>query len=116
MAHEEGSDGVSAAHQSLRREVNEQIRRLHDEFHATGELDVFCECGRRSCASRFVMSVGDYEFVRRQPLQYLVLEGHDVLRSERVVSERRGFVVVEKSAGGLLRSVRADLPEQRFGG
>jgi hypothetical protein len=103
----------SAAHQMLRREVNERITKLANGNNLRDQIDVFCECGRDECAERLSVSTSDYERVRRFSTHFIVLEGHDVLQSERVVDECDGFVVVEKAGSAGIYAVRVDPRRQR---
>jgi hypothetical protein len=85
---------TDAAHQLIRREVNEQIKLLHDRFRRTDALDLFCECGRGSCSARFRVPIPEYERVRRHPSRFLVVEGH-AAREAEVVAAEEGVLVVE---------------------
>jgi hypothetical protein len=105
---------ASTSHQLLRRGVNEQIKKLNDGYHVIERIDVFCECGRNECSERLSMEVADYERVRRFPTRFLVLEGHDVLESERVVDESKGFVVVEKTGSEGVYAVHLDPRRQTY--
>jgi len=61
------------------------------------------------------VSVGDYEVVRGFAQQHFVVAGHEVLDSERIVSEREGFFVVEsRAARTALHSVRVEALEHRL--
>jgi hypothetical protein len=104
---------TSAAHQMLRREVNERIRKLANGNTVGDQIDVFCECGRDECAERLSVSMSEYERVRRFSTHFIVLEGHDVLESERVVDECGGFMVVEKTGSAGIYAVRVDPRRQR---
>ena len=61
----------SVGRQALRREVNERIREL-DQDWGVDELDVFCECGHRSCTARVVIGRSLYDHVRRTPTHFIV--------------------------------------------
>ena len=103
------TDGV--VHQALRREVNEQISSLNtDGFGIDGSetIDVVCECVRGACTARIVMTVADYELVRRFPTRFFVKAGHEVAAEERVVKESDGFVVIEASGRDGVYAVSAD--------
>ncbi len=90
----------AAKNQSLFREVNEQIERLHDKFErqqARSEIaDFICECAEEHCTERIDLSLDDYETVRRMPTHFLVRRGHNIPDVERIVAEHDGFIVVEK--------------------
>lgn len=87
-----GGHGAGVVHQVLRREVNERIRSLEDGARIAEPevVDVCCECVRRDCTGRVVMTVLEYEAIRRFPSRFLIREGHEVAGEERVVAEARG--------------------------
>jgi hypothetical protein len=89
----------SAQDQALWREVNERLKDLNEAFeHVARDSEFLCECPNRNCMEHIVMSVDEYERVRRVPTHFIVLPGDAHLFSdiERVVEEHRGYVVVEK--------------------
>lgn len=102
--HEEDgtTDGrlTSAAHQALRREVNEQISEINERFLiGAGEtIDVMCECAHGDCTGRITIQVAAYEQVRRFATRFLVKQGHEIGDAERVVGEGEGYVVVQRVA------------------
>jgi hypothetical protein len=113
---EEDRPGV-VVQQTLRREVNEQIRSINEGF-GVGEpdtIDVICECIHANCTTYITMTVADYELVRRFPTHFFIKEGHDVAEGERVVSESADFIVVESSGSAGLYAVSAD-PRRRVAG
>lgn len=85
---------VSVGRQALRREVNQRIQALNEQFQAE-ELEVFCECGRTGCSDRLKASASTYDALRRVPTHFLVKRGH-VADEDRVVGEHDQFVIVEK--------------------
>ena len=107
-------DGTTdLVHQELRREINEQISRVTDAFGVAESeaMDVMCECVQTDCTGRIVLTVAEYEAVRRFPTRFLVKTGHDVSATERVVAEWDAYAVVEKSSRSGLYAVgpiRAD--------
>jgi hypothetical protein len=106
----------AAKNQSLFREVNEQIERLHDKFEreqARSEIaDFICECAEEHCTEQIDLSLDDYETVRRVPTHFLVRRGHNVPEVERIVAEHDGFIVVEKFGAAGSAAVRLD-PRRR---
>jgi hypothetical protein len=109
------SETDAVVHQTLRREVNERMRKL--EARADGgapdALEVVCECAYGGCKGRITMSASEYEAVRRFPTRFLVKAGHEVSECERVVAESDSYVVVEKVGRGGLYAVRVD-PRRRM--
>jgi hypothetical protein len=89
----------SAQDQALWREVNERLKDLNEKFeHVARDSEFLCECANRACMEHIVMTVDEYERVRRVPTRFVVLpgEGHVFLDIERVVEEQDGYLVVEK--------------------
>ena len=66
-----------------------------------------CECADPDCAHRITAELDDYEDVRADPTHFLIAEGHDEPRIERVVDERGGYAVVEKFGAKVGRIVRS---------
>ena len=91
--------------ESAFREVNEAIAKTAARFDAS-ETDFVCECADPDCAHRITAELEDYEDVRADPTHFLVAEGHDEPRIERVVDERGGYAVVEKFGAKVGRIVR----------
>lgn len=89
--------------QALFREVNERVVDIaNDET-----TDVLCECGTGECTETIVVTVHEYEAIRQVPEWFLVLASHVRPEVERVIEERRGFVIVEKigAAGEVAREL-----------
>jgi hypothetical protein len=107
-----GTAGI--AQQALRREVNEQINVLNHDFGLAEpeKTDVLCECVHPSCTARIVMTVADYERVRRFSTRFFVKEGHEVADEDRVVAESDGYVVIEAAGRSGLYAFGAD-PRRR---
>jgi hypothetical protein len=55
---------------------------------------VMCECGQSNCSAEIVMSLREYEAVRRHPARFLIKEGHEVADVLRVVGYGPGYVMV----------------------
>jgi hypothetical protein len=82
------------------REVNERIEQLADSFDLGDQpLDLVCECADASCVQRISLPRSGYERLRRDPRFFVVYPGHVDESVERVVDERRSYVVVEKQEG-----------------
>jgi hypothetical protein len=88
------------------REVNEAIAKTAARFDAS-EAEFVCECADPDCAHRVKAELADYDDVRTDPTHFLVAEGHDEPRIERIVDERGGYAVVEKLGVTLRQIVRA---------
>lgn len=86
--------------EALFRQVNERIEQVNRDFAAlTSRIDVVCECGDGGCAERIVLSVDEYERVRRDPTWFILLPGHDEPDVEDVIEDHDGWIVVQKRPG-----------------
>jgi hypothetical protein len=86
-----------ALNEALFRNANERIRDHAHEHGADHETIAFyCECSDRDCVERVEISGGEYEVVRSDPAQFIVLPGHLRLEVEEVVRRAPGFLVVRK--------------------
>jgi hypothetical protein len=90
-----------AKNEALFREVNARIRELSDRWElAAPDLIAFvCECSRAGCSDAVELTLDEYERIRTEPAQFLIVSGHlwnpeleqEVKRTDRfVVLEKRG--------------------------
>jgi hypothetical protein len=83
------------------RELNERLEDLADAFAPERpSLDLVCECGDGDCAERIRMQRSEYEALRADATHFAVVPGHEDASSERVVEQRSGYDVVEKTPPG----------------
>ena len=100
--------------QSLFREVNERIERLAGEGAPDAEaIHFLCECANRDCVAPILLTIHEYEEIRRIPTHFPVLVGHDDPEIERVVEENDRYAVVEKYGDGGGVAVKLD-PRRRI--
>jgi hypothetical protein len=93
------------------RQVNERIEDLADTFGLTNErLDLICECGNASCASRIEMDRGDYEALRSDSAMFAVVSGHEILDVEEIVKRHKAYDVVRKRPGAAEEVAKATDP------
>jgi hypothetical protein len=85
----------AAANESVFREINERVEELADRF--AGDVEFLCECGRLECTERLAVPVEEYERVRASGRRFIVAKGHELPDVERIVDERPGWLVVEKT-------------------
>jgi hypothetical protein len=80
------------------REINERVERdLGPIVDTRDELIPFvCECGRPSCTDAVSLSVSEYETVRTDAAQFVVLPGHEIKDVEDVVERTDRYAVVRK--------------------
>jgi hypothetical protein len=91
------SSDRAAENESLFRNVNERIEDTAIRW-GTGEsgLQAICECDRLDCEQRIHVSVAEYERVRANPRQFLVVPGHQDEAFELVQRTEERFLVVRK--------------------
>jgi hypothetical protein len=86
-----------AKNESTFREANEKLEGKVVELALTEERTPYlCECDDPSCTSIVRLTVPEYEAVRSNPRQFIVIPDHDS-SPEQVVEEQEGFTVIEKT-------------------
>jgi hypothetical protein len=86
--------------EALFREVNERLEELAQGFaHTPEKLDLICECGNASCASRIEMDREEYEQVRSDSATFAIAKGHEIADVEEIVERQKAYDVVRKTAG-----------------
>ena len=86
--------------EALFREVNERLGELAQGFvHTPGKLDLICECGNVTCASRIEMDRDEYEQVRSDSATFAIVKGHEIPDVEEIVERRKAYDVVRKTGG-----------------
>jgi hypothetical protein len=102
-----------AENESIFRDVNEvRMHELEDE-----RLEFLCECGDIGCKERIRLTPTEYESVRADARQFLLIPGHELLATEEVVVEEDRFVVVRKfgDAGDVAQELDTRSPARRSG-
>jgi hypothetical protein len=102
-----------AENQSIFRDVNE-VRPVaaEDEW-----VEFLCECGDLVCTERVTLTQAEYEAIRADPRQFLLLPGHELLESEEVVTRNERFLLVRKfgEAGEIAEELDTRLERSRGG-
>jgi hypothetical protein len=86
----------AAANEDLFRQANEAIERGLWPGDEDRVIRFRCECADMQCSQVVELTVREYERVRDDPRQFVVLEGHELPQVERVVDRGPGHTVVEK--------------------
>jgi hypothetical protein len=101
-----------AQNETLFREVNERVEEVASGFADQDEEDrpigFVCECGRRDCTESIEATRAQYEAVRRNPVRFLLLPGHEDDSVERVVERTERFVIVVKLGEGARLAAEQD--------
>ena len=86
------------------REVNERLEDINKGFSPfTGTMSIVCECGDATCIEQITIAPRDYEEIRADPAQFVIVRGHEAPDVEHVVDDGRPYVVVRKRAGSPAR-------------
>ena len=85
-----------AKNQSLFRAVNDQIEYVARAQSTVPPILILCECADPDCDAHVELTQGEYEAVRQNPTQFLVLPAHVFPEFETIVETRGHYVIVEK--------------------
>ena len=90
-----------ARNEGLMRTVNERIAALDERATEWAEpeqqFEFQCECGEAGgCDGRVLMTLAEYDRVRRQRDRFAVVPGHETPAIEYVVETDERYVIVDK--------------------
>jgi len=102
----EGRQERAARNAAVFREVNERLEELRAP--TASFIDFVCECAQVDCVEQILLTVSEYEALRREPERFAVSSGHDNPDVDRVVAEGERYVVVEKIGTGAATARRLD--------
>jgi hypothetical protein len=85
-----------ARNEATARDINEQ---LEEADNSGTYLRMICECGRDFCDRVVAITTAEYEEIRGDPVQFVVVKEHLIPDIERVVAETDRFVIVAKREG-----------------
>ena len=95
-----------ARNEALFREANEGIQEAASTYEVLERIPFICECTDESCRELLVLSMGEYEEIRRNPKHFLSVPGHvrAAQGAAEVVDERGRYTIIEKTgyAGDLV--------------
>ena len=101
------ADLKMARTESLFRGVNERIAETAERFDGAGlGVSFVCECGDLACTDRVHATSREYEEVRSDGAQFLMVEGHVEPEVERIAKRTRRFALVEKVKPLVRRTVQ----------
>lgn len=81
--------------QELLRYVNRKILEL--DLPLTGECELLCECASPSCFEVLRIEPGAYEAVCFEPLEFVVLPGHEDPDADEVVRIKPRYLVIRRA-------------------
>jgi hypothetical protein len=87
-----------AVNESLFREANEKLEDKVVELSLAEERTPYlCECDDDRCTAIIRLTLAEYEAVRTNPRQFVVIPGHDSTPDRIVKEHDEGFTVIEKT-------------------
>ncbi len=87
-----------ARNETLFREVNERVNDVAENHGRDQHVyEYFCECSNADCTFHVPLHVGEYESVRSDPTQFVVLPEHYTPEIEELVARNDRFWVVKKT-------------------
>jgi hypothetical protein len=95
-----GRDSRLRENQELFRTGNERIGDMARGSGADGvAIPFLCECAADTCLGRIELTFREYEGLRSESNQFVILPGHATIEGERVLEEVDGrFQIVRKEA------------------
>jgi len=86
-----------AQNEALFREVNERVEAVAHQLGPEVPYEFVCECANADCTFRVAIPLRDYETIRSDPKQFVVLPLHYTPEVEDLVAERDSYWLVRKS-------------------
>jgi len=86
-----------AQNEALFREVNERVNEVANELGGDGAYSYLCECANADCTFRVTLTTSEYESVRSDPTQFVVLPLHYTPEVETLVARSDAYWIVQKS-------------------
>jgi hypothetical protein len=86
-----------ARNEALFREVNEHVADVSAELDGASAIDFLCECADDGCRDAITLNRAEYEAVRSDSRQFVIVPGHSVPDIELVLVEGERYAVVRKT-------------------
>jgi hypothetical protein len=91
----------AALNQAVARDANETVEDVAAAWDPPSDpIVIRCECSHADCRETLRVSLAEYESVRDDPRQFLVVPEHVDERIDRVVGSVRSYALVEKVGEG----------------
>ena len=87
-----------ARNEAMFRSVNERVEEVVQPG-PTEPIDFLCECGDTECVEKISLTRAEYESIRTDGAQFVVVAGHEIPAIESVVRRADRFLVVRKHPG-----------------
>jgi hypothetical protein len=86
-----------AENESIFRLANERMADWEERQRADARELYFCECGRAECREKVELLKADYERVRSNSSDFVIVPGHEFPEVETILEAHEGWVVVRKN-------------------
>jgi hypothetical protein len=90
------------------RVLNEVTAHLLPPDDPGAEIELVCECSDSGCSRTLTMPRSEYEWLRQDPLRFVLLPGHEAPAIEDAVERHDSYVIVEKHTATHQQVVAAD--------
>jgi hypothetical protein len=87
-----------AHNETTARDINERLEKTNPTEPGR-YIRMICECGKDVCERVVAITPQEYEQIRSDPVQFVVVHDHVIGDVERVIFETDRFVVVAKREG-----------------
>ena len=88
-----------AKNEATSRVINEGMETAYESEPQDAHLFFLCECGLEQCDRTVRITKAEYEQVRSDPRQFVILRDHLIPDVEQVVSDGDTFLVIAKREG-----------------
>lgn len=85
-----------ARNEALFREVNEHVAEVSSQLDGASGIDFLCECADDACRAAITLNRAEYEAVRSDARQFVIVPGHTVPDIELMLVEGDRYAVVRK--------------------
>ena len=85
-----------AENEALFRTANERMAGWEEQHSSTQTEHYFCECADTECRAKVSLRKPDYERIRADARQFVVVPGHEIAEVETVIEQHDGWAIVEK--------------------
>ncbi len=91
------------------RDINERLEGDLVALKIPGVQEFVCECGDSECAELVLLTLDEYEHVRRDPRWFAVVPGHVFPAVEKVLERHDRFELLEKLGSTTQIAIDTDL-------
>ena len=88
-----------AKNEATSKVINEGIEEAYEPEPPGASTHIICECGLERCEELVTITKAEYERVRNDPRQFVIVREHLIPEVEQVIFEGDRFLVVRKREG-----------------